>query len=509
MSMNNLNPGSNLNFSNNNYNNPNSSPNVLPNNYNMYNNLNSNFNYNVQPYMMNNNMYNPYGLNNDPIAMYNSNPYQYLQGAPINNINRNLIHSNSLSNINPNQNFNNNPNFPHFNNYNPVLNNIGYQNPVYPIPNMQNHFNPPINQPHLMRNNSISNNQTNISNTNEKYSKRELDKMRSVSSKYRGDMSAINEISNHDNNSYASNVQNTSNTNNFNKRRGSSNTGQMVNGVYKPYSLEDYKKIANVKIELGSLGPNIGTKEWEERQEKMKKMEEYANKVKNNKLIIKLKKETPIELIEKEKINKKENSNRNKAYKYDSLVREKLVKVHTNNNLNSNYDYNEGDSKNVDISGILNKYNKENEELKYNYKEFNDNKQENISTRDANNPMKRNRSSGRIRNVNSYKQNDEQENNVYSKMNENDYDHLNKNINDNLFSNNNTNEFVEKRKILNKIEDEFNLENNMGNLNINSSDQNNGNFRIKEVEDESEIEKIQRQRQALASKINEIKESFL
>lgn len=511
----------NLNFLSNNYNNFNTNPNVLPNNYNMYNNFSSNLNYNIPPpNIMDNNVYNPYGLNNDPNAMYNQNPYQYLQGAPINNINRNLIHSNPVANLNLNPNLNN-PNYAQFNSYNPIFNNVAYQTPVYPISNIP--YNP-NNQMDLMRNNSIMSNQPNLLNTNSTHSKRELDKMRSISSKYRGDMSAINEISNQDNYSYASNVQNTSKTNNFNKNRGNSNTGTMVNGVYKPYSLEDYKKIANVKIELGSLGPNIGTKEWEERQEKMKKMEVYANKVKGNKLVIKLKKETPIELVEKEKINKKENSNRNKAYKYDSLVREKIGKINSNNNFNPNYEYEEGDSKNVDVSGILNKYNKENNEIKYNYKEFNDNNQENYNSIDENNhnPIKRNRSSGRIRNINSLNQNnnkqnnnqqdDNQSNNFYNNMNENKFDYLNKNTNDNLFPNNNEkNDFIQKRNILTKIEDEFKFENNMGDLNIYNSDQNNNNinFRIKEVENESEIEKIQRQRQALASKINEIKESFL
>jgi len=473
--------------------------------YNNFSNLNYNYNIPVQN-NMNHDIYNPYGLNNDQNYTYNQNPYQYIQGAPINNINRNLIHSNSVSNITPNKNINNNPNFPLYNNnYNPVLSNIGYQNPVYPISNIPNTYNQ-LNPIDLIRNNSKMSNQPILSNTNEPYSKRQIDKMRSISSNYRGDLSAINEISNNDN-SYAGDVQNTSKTNNFNKKRYISNTGTLVNGVYTPYSLDDYKKIANVKIELGSLGPNIGTKEWEERQEKMKKMEEYSNKVKNNKLVIKLKKETPIELIEKEKIIKKENSNRNKAYRYDSLVREKVVKINSNQNINLINEYNEGESKNVDVSRILNKYNNENNELKYNYKEFKDNNLEN-------NPIKRNKSSGRLRKYNNLNENigrDDNDNNNNKNSNENKYNHFNKNINDNLFSNNIDNNFIEKRNNLNKIEDEFNLE-NIGKFNINSSDENNNggiNFRIKEVENESDIEKIQRQRQTLASKINEIKESFL
>ncbi len=327
-----------MNYIANNYNN---NINMIPNNYNMYNN------YNIpqtNPYYQN-------AFNQDQQAIYN--PYQYLQAPPINNINRNLIQGG----VTPKQNYGNNPNFNNYNNMNPVLNNMGYQIPSYAMNNNSNQINH-ASQMDLMNNHIGLNNQQMLNsndNSNDRNSKRELDQIRSTSSKYRGDMSAINEISKYDNFSNGNNRQNTSNTNNFNRRRGSSNKGQMVNGVYKPYNLDDYKKIANVKIELGSLGPNIGTKEWEERQEKMKKMEEYANKVKTNKMIFKLNKETPVELVEKEKYIKKENSNRNKAYKYDSLVREKLVKVNKNND-NTNYELDDENSKNIDVSHILNKY---------------------------------------------------------------------------------------------------------------------------------------------------------
>ena len=35
---------------------------------------------------------------------------------------------------------------------------------------------------------------------------------------------------------------------------------------YKPYTLKDYKELEKVGVVLGGLGPNIGTKEWEEKK---------------------------------------------------------------------------------------------------------------------------------------------------------------------------------------------------------------------------------------------------
>ena len=47
---------------------------------------------------------------------------------------------------------------------------------------------------------------------------------------------------------------------------------------YTPYTLKDYKKISNV-VNMGKLGPNIGTEEWEKKRDRMKKMSDYGNKV--------------------------------------------------------------------------------------------------------------------------------------------------------------------------------------------------------------------------------------
>lgn len=96
-----------------------------------------------------------------------------------------------------------------------------------------------------------------------------------------------------------------------------------MDGSYKPYTLKDYKQIASAKIVLGGLGPNTGTKEWEEKQQKMRRMEEYASSVSKGKVIIKGKKEEPSQLIEKEKKEKIDNSVRTKAYEYARLIRPK------------------------------------------------------------------------------------------------------------------------------------------------------------------------------------------
>jgi hypothetical protein len=51
--------------------------------------------------------------------------------------------------------------------------------------------------------------------------------------------------------------------------------------TYKPYTYVDYKlKYDGNKIKLGGLGANIGTKEWEEKYQKKRKMKEYTSNFK-------------------------------------------------------------------------------------------------------------------------------------------------------------------------------------------------------------------------------------
>ena len=56
------------------------------------------------------------------------------------------------------------------------------------------------------------------------------------------------------------------------------NRQNIIDHGYTPYTLKDYKKISN-DVKLGKLGPNIGTEDWFEKKNRMKKMSEYGNKV--------------------------------------------------------------------------------------------------------------------------------------------------------------------------------------------------------------------------------------
>jgi len=504
----------NLHYCNNNVNN------FIPNNYNLYNNFNNNLMNNNDNFALNIDnpkINNHYGISNDHQQYYN--PNNFTESNPINNINWNLINGNIKKNLLENQQCNA---IPQNQNNLQNINNIGYIHTLNTIGAYENQYNQ-LNHIDTFKNNEIISNFPNTYNDlNDINSRKQKIKLRPISCNYRANLSLLNDTRKNDVISYESIVKNIHNTNNYSNKRCDSSTGRILNEVYKPYNLEDYRKIANVKVELGSLGPNIGTKEWEEKQEKMKKMEEYANKIKNNKIILKTKKETPIELIEKEKILKKEISSRNKAYKYDSLVRGKIIKAISSNHINN--EFTNGNLENIDVSEIiknkevnkiLNKYNKENRELKYNYKEFNATKILDGNQANDSKSQSRIRSSGRIRNVkiqihekelNHNNQNLYQEKSI-NKVGFNDIQihDSNNNNNEKQFSNNNykNDDYLEKRKILNQIDDEFDLEYNY------SSKIDNLNFIEKEINRENEIEKIQKKRLALASKINEIKESFL
>ena len=85
---------------------------------------------------------------------------------------------------------------------------------------------------------------------------------------------------------------------------------------YKPKTMKDYKEkyIINEKKseKRGGLGPNIGTKEWEEKEEKKKKIQEYANKIKQINNLKKINNTTSIKAIDK-------SNNIYKDQLYDSL----------------------------------------------------------------------------------------------------------------------------------------------------------------------------------------------
>ena len=91
---------------------------------------------------------------------------------------------------------------------------------------------------------------------------------------------------------------------------------------FHPYTLKDYKELIRNPVVMGPLGANIGTKEWEMKRNKMKKMQNYSNNInKEHKGITSLKKDTPKDEIEKLTKQKIEKSIRHRAYEYSKLVR--------------------------------------------------------------------------------------------------------------------------------------------------------------------------------------------
>jgi len=91
---------------------------------------------------------------------------------------------------------------------------------------------------------------------------------------------------------------------------------------FHPYTLKDYKELIRKPVVMGPLGANIGTKEWELKRNKMKKMQNYSNNInKEHKGITSLKKDTPKDEIEKLTKQKIEQSIRHRAYEYSKLVR--------------------------------------------------------------------------------------------------------------------------------------------------------------------------------------------
>lgn len=275
-------------------------------NVNPYGMMNPNMgNMNMPPYMFNNPMgmqppmYNYMGNPINPVQMM-YNPYA--NGTPVNNYNRNLS-----SNFN---NFNSNP------------------------------INTPINPYNINMNNNMSHLSNNLSNINHNQPIKILNsptipidnnnsKQRAMSSKH---MRANNE-DNFQNN--VSNLNNKSNSYYNEKTHPDSSRrqrGNSIEGAYQPYSLKEYKELSRAKIVLGGLGANIGTKEWEEKQQKMKKIQNYGKSVTNNNLQnIKIKKETPQDIIDRKKKEEIERSNRYKAHKYADLIKPKKYETISDN----------------------------------------------------------------------------------------------------------------------------------------------------------------------------------
>lgn len=362
------------------------------------------------------------------------NPYQMANNIPLNNYNRNLA-----GNINYNNN-NYNSNLP-FQNYN--------HNQSAPIKLIAH------TQPY------IPGGQENL------YSQQII--QRSISSKGARDNSQL--INNHYINNNVSSYRGdgpSTNPESFSRRRGySSNSNSNLNdGGFKPYSLKDYKDITAAKVVLGGLGPNIGTKEWMEKQEKKKKMEEYSKNVKG-KPIIKFVKETPTEIVEKIKKEKIETSNRFKSYEYAKLIRQK-----PKSSLDSNANYLNQDilsnELHIDNSSIKN-----DEEILYN------NNHNNLA------------SNTRTQNLNRIEMKNKH------------------NINNKLYKEQNNNKRYPEENSNQNISNYSRGEN----LSNNNNPRDNYDYKYNEADnsnkDDLEFLKIQKQRELLNLKLNEIKESLL
>ena len=140
---------------------------------------------------------------------------------------------------------------------------------------------------------------------------------------------------------------------------------------YHPYTLKDYREMIRNPVVLGHLGPNIGTKEWEEKKNKMRKMMNYSNNInKEHKGINKLKKDTPKDEIEKLTKEKIEKSARHKTYEYGKLLRNGKYKEDFDdkefNNFNLNNNINDNKLEDIQENEINNNNEKEKEnEMSY------------------------------------------------------------------------------------------------------------------------------------------------
>jgi hypothetical protein len=242
----------------------------------------------------------------EPKILVENNPKE-----EINEINQNKpILNNPYINNNP-QYLIPNPFIPHYNyplyqmnsNYpQPIMINPYYNNPYqqnqFPLINNNNNINNMINN--LNNNQIIQNDTSNISNINST--------INTVKSNGKAKLRPIS--------ANQSNISNISSS-----RLNSAYSRSRISAIeYEPYTLKEYKELEKVGVVLGGLGPNIGTKEWEEKKKKMQKMEEYSKKVSSMKKRTKSKEKFE-NILEEEKKKKFENSIRRRCYEYGNLIR--------------------------------------------------------------------------------------------------------------------------------------------------------------------------------------------
>lgn len=132
--------------------------------------------------------------------------------------------------------------------------------------------------------------------------------------------------------------------NNFEPKKNDigDNRQNILDNGYKPYTIKDYKKIKN-EIEMGKLGANLGTKEWTEKKERMKKMSEYGkqimirrkeNHIKNSELFEEKKKD-----VYNVKIKNEKGNDINEYSRGNSSNKKIKFKANSNEKLNHNLEY--------------------------------------------------------------------------------------------------------------------------------------------------------------------------
>ena len=243
--------------------------------------------------------YNANNYNNN----YNNNNYNMNQMYPMNPMNQMypMNPMNQMNQVNP---------YPYWNQNNQMNNRNIYEN------SKKNNMNNPNNNPIVRNAQMIINNNNN--NMNNNINKSLKNKKKSQSAK------SINNNNNYNNNNYMYNNNNNNmmNNNNRSPQQQLKNIKDYQFMEFHPYTLKDYKELTRNPVVMGPLGANIGTKEWEQKRNKMKKMMNYSNNInKEHKGIRSLKKDTPKDEIEKLTKEKIEKSIRHRTYEYGKLIR--------------------------------------------------------------------------------------------------------------------------------------------------------------------------------------------
>ena len=194
-------------------------------------------------------------------------------------------------------------------------------------------------------NNIKNNNQVNANKSNKNNKMNQINNMNQIKSYNYSPNKNVQNIQYNNNNNK---INNKNNYNNNSPNKNQSKSLNRINNIknisppknlpklkdyqfieFHPYSLKDYKELMRNPVVMGPLGPNIGTKEWEEKKKKMKKMMNYSNNVnKEHKGIKTLKKDTPKDEIEK-RIKENIEKNRELYERLLSFVLEAVPGVHT------------------------------------------------------------------------------------------------------------------------------------------------------------------------------------